>query len=1043
MLHMITQLRFFLFIVLIAFTCNAQTITVSGKVTDESGQGMPGATVLELDTQNGTLTDFDGLYTLEISTPNANLQFSYIGYKTEKRPVGGTTEINVNLQPQAEALDEVVVTALGIKKEVKTLGYASQSISSDELNKATENNVINSLSGKVAGVQINQAGTGLGGTSKVVIRGFSSIAGDNTPLYVIDGIPMLNPQGGGGQFGGVDYGDGISNISSSDIESMNVLKGASATALYGSRGQNGVIMITTKSGRARKGIGVEINSNAVLEQGLVYPKFQDKFGRGSNGNYPINNSGDFNNGIIDSWGPLMQGQSLENWTGAEVPYSPQPNNIKDFFRTGTSLTNSVAFSGGGEKTQARFSISHLTNEGIVPNGNLERINLNLNITTELAEGLTLTAKANYIRQDVFNRPALALSPDNPMNSLVQMPRNIRLEDLTDFQTEAGLPRVYTNGSVNTWQNPYWAVNLNTNNDTRDRIIGFAQLQYQITEWLKVHLRTGTDFYNDFRQNRNATNTIYRVTPDRSFYSEYYGRVEELNTDVLLSSYNKITEKFSISTNLGANARKNTNRFITTTAQGLNIPNFFVIQNALSTVTSEGAAEKKVNSVYGTVQLEYNDYLFLEASARNDWSSTLAPDNWSYFYPSVSTSFIVTDALEMNTDFLSFGKIRASYAEVGNDLQAGQLDPIFVVNGLSHGGQTFGQILSTRAPENLRPERTRSYEVGLDAWFFSNRIKLSGTYYYAGTEDQIIQAPVSKGSGFQDALLNAGLITNQGVEATLNIVPFQTDNLRYETYFNFSKNISEIKELAPNVEVYDLTGADYDQFGVAILAEVGGRFGDIYANKAYLRDPNSGQRVISTQGLPIEDPEGRKKIGNFQPDFLLGWGHNFSYKNFTFSALLDYRKGGDIFSFSNSLAAANGNAFQTRDDRLQWYAGAGGYIAEGVNQDGAINTTEIDPQTYWQNVGGRGSLYAEEFLYDGSFLKLRELTFGYSFPKRFLDNSFINSLRVSLVGRNLFILYSNTDGFDPEATFNSGNAQGIEALAIPSTRSMGININLSL
>ena len=1040
---MISQLRIFLIIVLISISSNAQKIVVSGQVTDESGQGMPGATVLEQGTQNGTLTDFDGLYRIEVSRSNAKLVFSYIGYETQEMVVADKSEINVNLQPQAEALNEVVVTALGIKKEVKTLGYASQSIGGDELNKATENNVINSLSGKVAGVQINQAGTGLGGTSKVVIRGFSSIAGDNTPLYVIDGIPMLNPQGGGGQFGGVDYGDGISNISSADIASMNVLKGASATALYGSRGQNGVIMITTKSGRTRKGIGIEINSNAVLEQGLVYPKFQNKFGRGSNGNYPINNSGDFNDGIIDSWGPLFQGQILENWTGAEVPYRQQPNNIRDFFRTGSSFTNSVALSGGNEKTQARFSVSHLKNEGIVPNGNLERINLNLNITTELAKGLTLTAKANYIKQDVFNRPALALSPDNPMNSLVQMPRNIRLEDLQNFQTEDGLPRVYTNGSVNTWQNPYWAVNLNTNNDTRDRVIGFAQLQYQFNDWLKVHLRTGTDFYNDFRQNRNATNTIYRVTPDKSFYSQYYGRVEETNTDILLSASNDITDKLSISTNVGANLRKNTNRFINTTAQGLNIPNFFVIQNALSTITTEGAAEKKVNSVYGTVQFDYNNYLFVEASARNDWSSTLAPDNWSYFYPSVSTSFVFTDAFELNKDILSFGKIRASYAEVGNDLQAGQLEPIFIVNGLAHGGQTFGQILSTRAPENLRPERTKSYEVGLDAWFFRNRIKLSGTYYFAGTEDQIIQAPVSKPSGFQDALLNAGLITNQGVEATLNIIPFKTDNFSYETYFNFSKNVSEIKELAPNVEIYDLTGADYDQFGVAILAEVGGRFGDIYANKAYLRDPVTGERIISEQGLPIEDPDGRKKIGNFQPDFLLGWGHSITYKNFTFSALLDYRKGGDIFSFSNSLAAANGNSFQTRDDRLQWYAGAGGYVAQGVTQDGAVNTTEVDPQTYWQNVGGRGSLYAEEFLYDGSFLKLRELTLGYSFPKRFLDNSFINSLRVSLVGRNLFIIHSNTEGFDPEATFNSGNAQGIEALAIPSTRSMGMNVNITL
>ncbi len=1040
---MIKQYCIFLATIFFTVTSLGQSIVVKGKVTDEAGEVLPGATILERGTLNGSTTDFDGMYSITLQNVNAVLIYSYIGYETAQMDVSGKSTINISLQPKAEVLDGVVVTALGIKKESKTLGYASQSIDGDELTKATENNVVNSLSGKVAGVQINQSGTGLGGTSKVVIRGFSSIAGDNTPLYVIDGIPMLNPQGGGGQFGGVDYGDGISNISSSDIASVNVLKGPSATALYGSRGQNGVIMITTKAGKKSKGIGVEFSSNTVLEQALIFPKFQNKFGRGSNGNYPINSAGNFNNSILDSWGPLMQGQLLVNWTGAETPYEAQPDNIKDFFRTGNSLTNSIAFSGGSDNTYARFSISHLKNEGIVPNGNLERLNLNLNLTTKLTDKMTITAKANYIRQEVFNRPNLALSPDNPMNSLIQMPRNIRLDDLRDFQTADGQPRVYTNGSVNTWQNPYWAVNLNTNNDSRDRVIGFAQVEYELTDWLKVHLRSGTDFYNDFRQNRNATNTIYRVTPDKSFYSEYYGRVEERNTDILISSDNEISDKWRITTNFGANARKNTSQSIVTTAQGLNVPNFFVIQNALSTVTSEGGAEKKVNSVYGTVQLDYNGYLFIEGSARNDWSSALAPKNWSYFYPSVSTSFVFTDAFELKGDVLSFGKIRAAYAEVGNDLQPGQLDPIFVVNGLGHGGQAFGQIINTKAPTNLRPERTKSYEVGLDAWFFKNRIKLSTTYYYAGTEDQIIKAPVSKPSGFGDALLNAGLITNEGLEVTLNLVPVLTDNFKYETYFNFSKNVSKIKELAPNVEVYDLTGADYDQFGVAILAEVGGRFGDIYANKAYLRDPITGERIINAQGLPVEDPAGRKKIGNFQPDFLLGWGHNVSYKNFTLSLLLDYRKGGDIFSFSNSLAAANGNSFRTRDDRLEWYAGAGGYVASGVTANGDPNTVEVDPQTYWQNVGGRGSLYAEEFLYDGSFLKLREMTLGYTFPKKFLGNSYLTNLRVSLVGRNLFLLHSNTEGFDPEATFNSGNAQGIEALAIPSTRSVGINFNITL
>ena len=1041
-LHMIKPYYFIVFL-LLSSTAYGQLRVTGTVVDDTSGEPLPGVNVTVPGSSTGTITDIEGAYSLEVDNESAELIFSFIGFANQTVPVNGRSVIDVRLQEAVETLNEVVVTALGIERETKTLGYATQSVEGEQLTQAREANVINSLSGRVAGVQINQSGTGVGGTSKVVIRGYSSIAGNNSPLYVIDGIPMLNPQGGGGQFGGVDYGDGISNISATDIESINVLKGASATALYGSRGQNGVIMITTKQGTNRKGIGVDLTSNYTVEQALVFPDFQNKFGRGSNGNYPINSEGDFNSAILDSWGPLMQGQRLLNWTGDTVAYAPQPDNIRDFFRLGSSFTNSLALSGGGEATQARLSLTHLRNEGIMPNSNLERLNVNLNVTSQLSKKLSVEGKLNYIKQEAFNRPNLTLSPDNPMNSLIQMPRNIRLSDLEDYRNAAGQPRVYTNGAVTTWQNPYWAVNLNTNNDTRDRVIGFVKLDYQIAEWLKVHLRTGTDFYNDFRQDRNATNTIYRVTPDQSFYSEYYGRNEERNTDILFSSYNKINERWSLTANVGANARYNQARSLTTTAQGLNIPNFFVIQNALSTSTLESGFELRNNSVYGSVQAEYNDYLFVEASARNDWSSSLPPDNWSYFYPAVSTSFVFTEALGLTDGLLNFGKLRASYAEVGNDTGAGRLQTLFLVNGLAHGGQTFGQIAPTQAPVNLKPERTTTVEVGFDVGLLEDRITASATYYHAGTRNQIIEAPVSKASGFRAALINAGLVINQGIEATLNITPYVSDDFRYRTYFNFTKNISEIKELAPDVEVYDLTDEVYDQFGVAVLAEAGGRFGDIYANQAYLRDSVSGERIISAQGLPLQDPDGRKKIGNFQPDFLLGWGHNISYKNLSFSALLDIRKGGDIFSFSNSIAAANGNAFYTRDDRLEWYAGAGGYVAEGITETGESNTVEVDPQTYWQNVGGRGSLYAEEFLYDGSFIKLRELTLGYTLPNKILDNTFINSVRVSLVGRNLFILYKNTPGFDPESTFNAGNAQGIEAFAFPSTRSVGFNVNISL
>jgi TonB-linked SusC/RagA family outer membrane protein len=1028
----------------------AQQFKVQGVVQDSQGNTIPGVNVLLKGSDRGTTTDVNGNYAIEVDDGKDFLIFSFLGFKTEEVAIATRSVVNVTLIESIEQLQEIVVTALGVEKEKKTLGYAAQSIAGTELVTARESNVINSLSGKITGVQINQSGTGPGGTSKVVIRGFKSIGGSNNPLYVIDGIPMTNSQGGGGQFGGVDYGDGISNINPDDIESFNVLKGPSATALYGSRGQNGVIMITTKKGKARKGIGVEVNSNFTLEQPLVLPDFQDKFGRGSNGNFPVQPDGTLLNNIRDSWGPRTLGQTtasngipLVDWMGEERPYDAQPNNIKDYFRTGTSLTNSIALSGGDEKTQARVSLTHLKRENIMPNSNFERLSVSLNIRSKLSDKFTVEGKINYINQQAFNRPNLTLSPDNPMNSLIQMPRSINLDDLRTFRTPNGLPRLYTNATgTDQWQNPFWAAYLNTNDDERDRVLGYLLLEYKFNDWLKMHIRTGTDFYHDFRQNRNATNTIYRVTPDKSFYSEYYGRAEERNSDVLVTASKKISDKINFSANLGGNLLYQQARSITNTAQGLNIPDFFVIQNARSVVASEGASQKEVQSVYGSAQFDYNDYLFVEITARNDWSSALPATSRSYFYPSLSTSLIFTDMIKIDWGPMTLGKLRGSYAQVGNDTGPHQLDLNYVVNSLSHGGQSFGQVVSTQPPLNLKPERTTSFEAGLEAGFFENRVSVDVTYYHAGTVDQILSIPVSKASGFSNIMINAGLIVNQGWEISLRGTPIQNSNFTYNTYVNFTRNRSTVEQLAENVERYQL-GDRYDQFGVSIQAEVGGAFGDIYANKPYLRDPSTGKRIINSNGLPVQDNSGIKRIGNFQPDFLLGFGHELKYKNITMGVLFDIRKGGDIFSFSNSVAAANGNARFTQYDRLEWYAGAGGYIADGVLQDGSSNTIEVNPQTYWQNVGGRASNFAEEFLYDGSFIKFRELTIGYTLPRKLIKSTFLTGVNLSLVGRNLFILHKNTPGFDPEATFNSGNDQGIEAFAFPSTRSIGFNLKLTL
>ena len=1031
-----------------------EEIAVSGRVvsTDDGGP-MPGVSVYVKGTTIGTVTDVEGYFKLDVQNTDDILVFSFVGYTTEEVPIGNQTFFDVNLSPDIFELQTIVVTALGIEREQKALGYTAQQIDGEQLNVAKEINVVNSLSGKVAGVFVNQAGTGPGGTSNVVIRGFASlnptVDASNAPLYVIDGVPMTNPQGGGAQFGGIDLGDGISNLNPDDIESMNVLKGASATALYGSRGQNGVIMITTKKGTKRKGIGVDVSSSVMFEQPLVLPEFQNQFGRGSGGNFPVDNNGNFSDNARVSWGERMLGQTevdgntLVNWTGQPTPYASQEDNISDFFRTGKTFINSVTLSGGNEKSQGILSISNLQNEGIMPNSELDRTTVNLRISHKLSDKLSFDGKINYIRQEVFNRPNLALSPDNPMNSLIQMPRSIRLDDLRDFRNPDGSARVYTNATgTDFWQNPYWAVNLNTNSDNRDRIIGFVSVKYDFTDWLSLQLRSGRDFFNDRREFRNATGTIYRTTPDKAYYSVTDARFSETNSDFLLAFNPAPKGDFSFSGMVGGNLLKIESESLNNVGLGLNVPDFFVIQNAQSVQTTEGRSVREIHSLYGSAQVDYKNMIFLELTARNDWSSTLPPDEWSYFYPSASASVVFTDLFEMDDDILSFGKLRASVAGVGNDTQPHQLDLVYFVNALSHDGQSFGQLVPTRPPIDLKPEFTTSYEFGVDLAFFQGRLNLDATYYNAGTRNQIYATPGSKPSGFDDALINGGLVRNQGVELMLSGKILKQDDWAWNSMINFARNRSNVEELSD--EVTTIPYETFDQFGVRIQAEVGDPFGNIYADRSYLRDPETGQRIIGDNGLPIPDPSGELvKIGNFQPDWFAGITNTVTYKSLSLSFLVDIRKGGDIFSFSNSVAADNGNAEFTLDQRAEWYAGAGGFIAEGIREDGSPNTEEVDPQAYWQFVGGQGAAFAEEFLYDGSFVKLRELTLGYQLPQKLLEKTVFKNVRLSFVGRNLFFIHKNTPGFDPEATFNSGKSQGIEAFAFPSTRSFGFNLNLSI
>ncbi len=1045
----------FIFSVLfIPIISHAQDNIVSGKVIGADDQeGIPGVNILIKGTETGTVTDFNGNYSLEIPSDTSTMVFSFVGYQTKEISVNNRNTIDVVLRPEVTELTEIVVTALGIEKDKKALGYSSQQVGGEDLSEAREANFINSLSGKVSGVQITNSGTGPGGSSKVTIRGMASIQGANDPLFVVDGIPVDNTSGGGSQFGGIDYGSAISNINPDDIANINVLKGASATALYGSRGQNGVIMITTKKGKNREGIGVTFNSNLTLESPLVYPDFQNRYGRGSDGNLPYFNQGpnigNLNDNINSSWGEEMNGQTdfligddvypMENWTGEVTPYLAQPNNYRDFWRTGFSNTNTLTLSGGNEKTTGMASISQLENRGIMPNSKFSRTTINLRLTNEFGERLSMDAKVNYIYQEYFNRPNLTLNPDNPVKNLVTMPRNIRLSDLQNYITDNGRPRVFTNAtSLDQWQNPYWAVNLNTNNDQRDRIMGFIKMNYEFTDWLSAYVRFGTDVYFDERERRIAPNTIYKINDE---YTRYEGRVQETNADFLITAQHDISSKLNGVLSIGGNLMHQKREGSNTIALGLDIPYYYNFTNASGLQVIPNFFEKEIQSLYATLDFNYDNYLYVQLTGRNDWSSVLPPDNWSYFYPSLSTSFVFTDAWNIGIDWLSYGKIRASYAFVGNDTNPYQLDQLYALNALNHGNQKFAQIISPRPSRELRNELTRSFEVGGDLSFFFDRIRLDFTYYNAATSNQLIALDVSRASGFTQVRINSGLIRNQGIEMMLNTVPVEGDKFSWNLDFNFTRNYNELIELDKEgrVRVQDL--GTFDQFGVQIVAEEGRPFGDIYALRAFSKDPETGQRLINSQGLPIaaQDPE---LIGNYLPDFQAGISNSFRYGSFSLSFLVDLQKGGDIYSYTNATMAALGNSAATLDQRRFWYAGAGGYVADGILPDGTQNDIEVDPEDYWNTVGGQGGgMFAEAFLYDASYIKLREARLTYRMSSNLINRLPFSSATLSLVGRNLAILFSNTPGFDPEATFNTGNAQGIEAYAFPSTRSIGFNLNL--
>lgn len=1054
-------------ILLIAFASQltiAQVKTVRGLVSDQNGMPLPGVSVLVKGTTNSSQTDYDGIYSVQASSGDV-LVFSYIGVKTQSLTVGTSSTVNAILTEEAEGLNEVIVTALGVKRQKKELGYAVQDVKGDQLTQVITTNVTSALSGRVAGVDVSLPATGVGGSTRVIIRGISSIGENNQPLYVVDGIPIDNTglsndsAASGKWFDGRDNGDGISGISPNDIESMSVLKGAAAAALYGSRALNGVILVTTKKGAKGK-LQVELNSGVSFDAvNTNYKDFQRSYGSGSNGQLPDPDKGpsEIYGYTTSSWGPKFSnavGQQVIIFDGSLKPYQNVNNNIDSFFKTGVTTTNGISLSGGSENAFVRFSYNNLKNSDVIPESGMERNDVSLNATIK-SDKFTLDAKANYIVENVNNRPALGDSPNNIGYSLSGLAPNIDQAWLKNYKAEDG--SIYRWNTNDYLLNPYYVINENHNTSKKNRFIGYASGLYQAKSWLGLNFRTGIDSY-DF--NSKDFMGSGHTWPGRA--NGYLGldnvNVTELNTDFIATfSDIKIAENFTFSGLLGANRRdfkrSQNSRF------GTNIiePGTEYISN-FSTQTENPPSETRTrtNGIYASAKFDYNGYLYAEFTGRNDWFSVI---DQSAFYPAVSMGFVFSDAFNLTSDTFSYGKLRGSWAEVSNAPGAYKNALNYTVLP-SYGGSSIVDIKNTSAPNpDLTYQSKTGIEFGAELAFFKNRLKADFTWYREDIDDQTIDLPSSATSGYEYISVNAGKLRNQGIELILSGTPIRTKDFEWGIDLNYTQNDNKVLSLHPDIDTYTISEARWA--GAAIVAKVGGQYGSIIGRDFQKTD--AGEVILGANGMPLYTDE-KVVLGKGLPDWTAGLTNRFSYKGITLQFLLDMKVGMDVYSMTNSVAATKGlldvtvdgrDAYNTareqavaNDPNFQqstWVPTAG-LVVDGVVNTGtednpvyAKNTTPVNPQAYWNSVFTNTPA---PFVYDASYVKLREISLGYSFPSKHLTGSKINAIYLSAFARNLLTFSNDLPNVDPESMYTSGNGQGFEYGSLPSRQSYGFNIKVT-
>lgn len=1058
---------------------------VKGVVTDSQGSPLPGVYVVVKGSTVGVITGPDGSYSISIPDNSSSLLFSFLGMKPQEIAIGDQNIINVTLTEEAVSLNDVVVTALGIKREAKALSYSVSKVDGENVSQSHETNIANALSGKIAGVFVSRPASGAAGSSKVLIRGNNSLRSNSQPLYVVDGIPISNLSTDySSQWGGFDYGDGISNINPEDIETMSVLKGPNATALYGQRGNNGVILITTKSGTQKKRIGINFSSDYSVGTGLVLPDFQNVYGQGYNGTFTNFRGSDgkiykmsdaLTQGLTGmpkasagrdkltrgSWGAKMEGQQYEDQFGHVLTFDPQPDTY-DFFNPDKTFTNNLSIDGGTDKMNYRFSASNTHNDGYVPTNTMDRNTFNLKISSNITPKLQFEGMANYINQNVVNRPRLSDANDNPAYLFISMPRSLSLESLQQYAWTSdeitrqlgfsssslypGLEKTYaTNSST---ANPYWTINKQRNEDERDRIIGYFKLSYSITPWLKIIAKTGTDYYLDRRLFYRSEGT-WSSTNKNGDYQEYDTRTRETNSDILLASNFKITDDISLSLNAGGNRQKFSSRKVGHSGSEFIVPDLHVINNIKTLSYIFGLSESAINSVYASGQASYKNYLYLDFSGRNDWSSTLPVQNCSFFYPSVGLSYIVTEAFDLNQKWLSFLKVRASVAQAGSSGDPYSLTGTYYLDANKLNGVALGSYTSNVVDPNLKNELTTSYEGGIDLNILDNRLIFNLTLYKASTKNQILAISLPSSTTFNTRTINAGEIENKGIEMMISGTPLKTrSGFTWESSFNFSRNRNKVIELVEGVDAYILA----QDRGVYVVAEPGKPFGEIWGVKyAWIRDQEGNRMIDSETGLPLRSAGFvTTDLGNALPNWLGGFSNTFTYKGFRLSALIDISQGGKVFSQSMREEILYGTTKKTLPGR------DGTYIAKGVsaakdiegkyNSTGVANTKQITAQDYWNMVAGdKENFVSEEMVNDLSYISMREINLSYALPQRILAKTFIRNVTVGAYGRNLFYFQRNTDGFSPEAcSFNVQNSSlGLESTSFPLMRTFGVRVSLEL